>query len=151
AWAVGHDGTILHSADGGLTWSVQRSDPWRAPSDDGQFNPRQGVPLLDVLMLDAQNGFAVGAYSLALRTGDGGRTWEEIEVNTGQPSPAGADDAYDADGADPGTEDPAAGEDDSWTFDDSDLELEEESDPHLNAITRTGDGALFIVAERGAA
>ena len=40
----------------------------------------------------------------------------------------------------------------SWNFDsDEDLDLDEETDPHLNAITRTGDGSLFIVAERGAA
>ncbi|MBK8284566.1 MAG: hypothetical protein IPK97_06570 [Ahniella sp.] len=36
-------------------------------------------------------------------------------------------------------------------FDASDLDLDEETDPHLNAIARTGNGNLFIVAERGAA
>ena len=39
----------------------------------------------------------------------------------------------------------------TWTFDDSELELEDETDPHLNGIARTGDGSLFIVAERGSA
>jgi photosystem II stability/assembly factor-like uncharacterized protein len=154
AWAVGHDGTILHSADGGQTWSLQRSDPWQPPSDDMEFNPRQGVPLLDILMLDAQNGFAVGAYSLLLRTSDGGRNWNEILINAGASDAAAADelaasaetDAGVDDGADPAA---AAGEED-WSFSDADLELDEETDPHLNAIARTGDGALFIVAERGA-
>jgi photosystem II stability/assembly factor-like uncharacterized protein len=147
AWAVGHDGTIVHSADGGQTWSLQRSDPWRPLTDDMEFNPRQGVPLLDIVMLDAQNGYAVGAYSLLLRTVDGGASWNEVAITGAAPEPA-------ADAAAPIDEiasDAAAAEgEESWTFDDADLELEEESDPHLNAIARTGDGSLFIVAERGA-
>jgi len=148
AWAVGHDGTILHSADAGTTWTVQRSDPWHPPSDDAPFDPRQGVPLLDVLMLDENNGFAVGAYSLLLNTADGGKTWSPMEINTGvaADAPLASEGEPPADG-----EPPAEGEGDDWNFDAADLELEEETDPHLNAIARTGDGSLFIVAERGAA
>lgn len=151
AWAVGHDGTILHSADGGTTWTVQRSDPWHPPSDTDPFDPRQGVPLLDILMLDGNNGFAVGAYSLLLNTVDGGATWAPMEINTGAAGEALASEGEPpADAAAP-ADDAAATDDESWTFSDEDLELEEESDPHLNAIARTGDGSLFIVAERGAA
>ena len=62
-WAVGHDAIILHSEDGGLTWSKQY----------------QGLDLqasfLDVCFLDAQTGFVVGAYGQFLATADGGRTW----------------------------------------------------------------------------
>lgn len=148
AWAVGQDGTILHSADGGQTWTVQRSDPWHPLGDDEEFNPRQGVPLLDVLMIDAQHGFAVGAYSLLLRTDDGGHSWHDLVLNGGTDASQAAESAAPAE---PATTDAVAAEDDSWTFDQADLELEEESDPHLNAIARTGDGSLFIVAERGAA
>jgi photosystem II stability/assembly factor-like uncharacterized protein len=140
-WAVGHDGTILHSADGGQRWTMQRSDPWQPLSDDMEFDPRQGVPLLDILMLDSQNGFAVGAYTMMLRTRDGGQTWSEVNVSG---------DSDNSDEADP-TAATTQASDDSWTFDEADLELEEESDPHLNAIARTGDGSLFVVAERGAA
>ena len=151
AWAVGHDGTILHSADGGSTWSVQRSDPWHPPSDTEPFDPRQGVPLLDVLMLDENNGFAIGAYSLLLNTVDGGVTWTPMEINTGAAGePLASEGEPPADEAAPADAVPAAEEDD-WNFSEEDLELEEESDPHLNAIARTGDGSLFIVAERGAA
>lgn len=146
AWAVGQDGTILHSADGGQSWNVQRSDPWRPTGADEDYDPRQGMPLLDVLMLDAQRGFAVGAYSLLLRTDDGGKTWTEVLINDGTRADPAATEPDPA----PTTE-AQAGADEDWTFDQSDLELEEESDPHLNAITRTGDGSLFIVAERGAA
>jgi photosystem II stability/assembly factor-like uncharacterized protein len=149
AWAVGHDGVIVHSADGGATWTLQRQDPWHPPSDDEPFDPRQGVPLLDILMLDASNGIAIGAYSLMLRTSDGGQSWTPVEVNVANAEPVEVE-VEDAP-VDEAATDAAAAEDDSWTFSDDDLQLEEESDPHLNAIARTGDGSLFIVAERGAA
>jgi photosystem II stability/assembly factor-like uncharacterized protein len=152
-WAVGHDGTILHSGDGGLAWTVQRADVLRPPSDDEEWNPRQGVPLLDILMLDTQRGFAVGAYSLMLRTEDGGATWTPVDVTT-----APADDMADAaaidDGATAEGDAPAEGDDayddESWTIAEDELILDEETDPHFNGIVRTGSGALFIVAERGA-
>jgi photosystem II stability/assembly factor-like uncharacterized protein len=63
AWAVGHDSLILHSADGGETWTKQFS----AESEQR--------PLLDVLFVDAQKGFAVGAYGAFYTTEDGGKTW----------------------------------------------------------------------------
>ena len=67
-WAVGHLGVILHSADGGETWSVQRIDPV------------EDRPLFAVAFTDARNGVAVGLWSLMLRTRDGGRTWEASEL-----------------------------------------------------------------------
>lgn len=151
-WAAGHDGTIVHSADGGVTWTVQRSDPWQRPTDDMAFDPRQGMPLLDILMIDENHGFAIGAYSLMLNTVDGGATWVPIQINTAiggePPASEEAPPAEETAPADDIAE--ASGSEDEWSFSDEDLELEEESDPHLNAIARTGDGSLFIVAERGA-
>jgi photosystem II stability/assembly factor-like uncharacterized protein len=140
-WAVGHDGTILASRDGGLTWTLQREDVLDT-SPDADFDPRQGVPLLDVLMLDASRGFAVGAYSQLLRTADGGATWSFVSTSAHGSEPAadqGEDEAHDG-----------VGDDDSWTLSDEDLAMDEESDPHFNAIARTGSGALLIVGERGA-
>jgi photosystem II stability/assembly factor-like uncharacterized protein len=140
-WAVGHDGVILHSSDGGLNWTLQRHEPWTAPVDDEEAfsrDPRFGAPLLDVLFIDGQTGYAIGAYALLLRTTDGGATWEQIVVGA-------LDDGIDA--AMP-VDAPA---DDDWTFDQDDLALEGESDPHLNGIAQTADGSLFVVAERGAA
>ncbi|MBV2264831.1 MAG: glycosyl hydrolase [Thauera sp.] len=67
-WAVGHLGVILHSADGGETWSVQRIDPV------------EDRPLFSVAFTDASSGVAVGLWSLMLRTRDGGRSWEEAEL-----------------------------------------------------------------------
>jgi photosystem II stability/assembly factor-like uncharacterized protein len=136
AWAVGHDGVILGSADGGLSWTRQRAAPLDPNSDD----LHNGVPLLDVIALDEANVIAIGAYALMLRSSDGGNTWTQVELAA---TPAEA----------PAADEPAAadGEEGAWTFDQSELELDEETDPHLNAIVRTGDGSLFIVAERGSA
>jgi photosystem II stability/assembly factor-like uncharacterized protein len=65
AWAVGHDGLILHSDDGGLSWSEQH----RSQETDR--------PLLDIWFADPRRGMAIGAYGLMLSTEDGGRTWRD--------------------------------------------------------------------------
>jgi photosystem II stability/assembly factor-like uncharacterized protein len=69
-WAVGHDGVILATADGGQTWTRQ---------DDGKDLE---TIYLDVLFLDSQQGFAVGAYGKFMTTKDGGKTW-----SAGHPAP----------------------------------------------------------------
>jgi len=162
AWAVGHAQVILHSTDGGLSWERQHVDPYDPDDFDDIAN---GAPLLDVLFLDERNGFAIGAYGLLLQTSDGGASWQRGSVSavaTAAAGDAAADGATDAAGDDAlagdgsaadGADDAAADgeEDSSWTFSDEDLELEELSDPHLNAIARTGSGGLLIVAERGSA
>jgi photosystem II stability/assembly factor-like uncharacterized protein len=138
-WAVGHDGMILHSADGGEHWAIQRKDPWKPANAGGE--PTEGAPLLDVLFVDARRGFAIGAYSLALQTADGGETWQPMTV-ADKPKD-GADDEIEDDPAD------KAGK--KGTFTAEQLKVGQESTPHLNAITRTGSGALLIVGERGSA
>ncbi len=62
-WAVGHDKVILHSVDGGLSWSQQYAVA------------QENRPLLDVKFRDALHGYAVGAYGAFLATTDGGKTW----------------------------------------------------------------------------
>jgi photosystem II stability/assembly factor-like uncharacterized protein len=134
-WTVGHDGVILHSSDA-QHWQLQRRDPQKpvAAGEEGTRDPRQGAPLLDVLFVDANNGFAVGAYSLFLTTADGGKTWTPATITVDEAA-AGNDEA----------------DKKAWTFSKDQLKLAEESDPHLNAIVRTGDGSLFIASERGTA
>jgi photosystem II stability/assembly factor-like uncharacterized protein len=152
AWAVGHDGVILASEDGGLTWKVQREDRWQPlPEDDleAEFDPTQGAPLLDVIALDANTVIAVGAYSLMLVTRDGGSTWTRVDPNAQAGSVPPADEAPLAADAEPDAQ--AASENEDWLLDDDSLMLDEEEDPHLNGITRTPEGALMVVAERGAA
>ena len=67
-WAVGHWGAIMRSADGGETWTLQRSDT----SVDR--------PLFSVYVADAGHGLAVGLWSLLLATADGGKTWNEVKL-----------------------------------------------------------------------
>jgi photosystem II stability/assembly factor-like uncharacterized protein len=153
AWAVGHDGIILGSEDGGLTWAVQRIDTWSPPAADdfdAEFNPTQGAPLLDVLALDRDRVIAIGAYSLMLVSADGGKSWQQVDPNAS----AGAVDAADesaVDGVDAEAVDGAEAEADDWTMSDESLVLEDEEDPHLNGIARTPEGGLMVVGERGSA
>ncbi len=127
-WAGGHDGLIIASSDGGKTWSRQRIDIFVSGSD----NPAQGAPILDMLFTDVKHGFAIGAYSLMLETQDGGTTWTPRRINVAATAPTAA---------------PVASE--SGTFNEADLALGEETDPHFNAITQLTDGTLVLVGERG--
>jgi len=93
-WAVGHDGVVLHSADGGRRWTRQLDGRslgallvahyeragdarWLA---EARRLAAQGAenPWLDVHFRDAHNGLLVGAFGLLLRTTDGGQTWEPL-------------------------------------------------------------------------
>jgi photosystem II stability/assembly factor-like uncharacterized protein len=67
-WAVGHDAVILHTADGGHSWTLQN------------FQPDLEKPFLDVLALDKDHAYAVGAYGLFYQTGDGGKSWSEVSA-----------------------------------------------------------------------
>lgn len=140
-WVAGHDGVILHSADAGRSWERQRADP--RPADS--FDPDQGLPLLDILFVDDQRGWAVGAYALLLETQDGGATWIQRDLSE-QAVP-------DEDEGLTSADQDAAGDDsdDGWLFSDDELELEAEENPHLNAIASTPGGRMIIAGERGAA
>lgn len=139
-WAVGHDGVILHSSDAGQHWQRQRVAPY-SPDDS---DPSHGIPLLDVFFVDAQHGYAIGAYRLLLETRDGGASWTQrpltadvADADTVVASPSPSDAVVD-DGVE------------EWNFSADELVLEDNADPHLNAIARTGSGALVIAGERGA-
>jgi len=68
-WAVGENGTILATQDGGATWARQAS----------------GVPhaLRSVWFVDAARGFAVGDEACILFTFDGGRQWNHARLPPG--------------------------------------------------------------------
>lgn len=65
-WAVGHAAAILHTVDGGLSWTLQ------------QYRPEKDEPLLNVMAVDAQHAFGIGAYGMFVQTVDGGATWTEV-------------------------------------------------------------------------
>ena len=62
-WVVGEDGLILHTGDGGETWSLQESPT--------------GEDLRGVDFTDETTGWIVGGNGTILKTTDGGTTWEE--------------------------------------------------------------------------
>lgn len=66
-WAVGYDGTVLATEDGGKTWALL------------QFDADWGRAYYDVLFTDAQSGFVLGGNGRLWRTADGGKNWEPIE------------------------------------------------------------------------
>lgn len=61
-WILGHDGSLLYSADGGESWQLRHHDA-------------QIRALYDLYVADAQLGLAVGAFGVLLETRDGGRQW----------------------------------------------------------------------------
>lgn len=91
-WASGHGAVVLHTADGGQTWSRQvdgrqfaaqaatllQATPDGAAAANMKVlaEPIADKPLLDLAFTDALNGFAVGAYGLFVRTHDGGKSWQ---------------------------------------------------------------------------
>jgi photosystem II stability/assembly factor-like uncharacterized protein len=114
-WAVGHDGVVLHSLDGGESWAVQFDgaaanqvqfnqleievaakeaalsemtdaeleeanfalEDLRYALDDARYSLEEGTtnPFLDVVFLDENTGFLVGAYGMVFRTDDSGAHW----------------------------------------------------------------------------
>ncbi|CAB3793848.1 Ycf48-like protein [Paraburkholderia caffeinitolerans] len=99
-WIVGHDGVVLHTADGGRTWTRQLDGRMAATTlaayykqkiaagdtalqpflDQLMLNYREGpsLPLLSVAFSDASHGMAVGPFGMAIATDDGGRTWRPM-------------------------------------------------------------------------
>lgn len=65
-WAAGHDATILHTTDGGVTWQLQYTDP------------EIEIHWLDIWFADESNGFVIGAYGNIMKTENGGKNWQDI-------------------------------------------------------------------------
>lgn len=100
-WAVGHDGVILATVDGGRQWTRQldgtkaaqligryyqgRADPALAAEAKAFQQDGADKPFLDILFTSDSEGFAVGAFNLAMRTSDGGASWEPLIDRTANP------------------------------------------------------------------
>lgn len=62
-WACGRWGAVMHTADGGKTWSRQNSGT--------------DYTLASISFVDAKNGWAVGDHGTIIHTRDGGLNWEK--------------------------------------------------------------------------
>lgn len=110
-WTVGHDGVVLHSADGGKSWQRQldgrqiaellrstyteekvsgfglTQEEQRALLTDVERLAAQGPenPLLAVWFADEKTGYVAGAFNLIFRTVNGGASWEPLFHKTINP------------------------------------------------------------------
>lgn len=66
--AVGHEGWVLRSEDGGLSWQEQA------------FDQKNGEPLLSIAQLPDGRWMAVGAFGRALVSDAAGRQWKRMEL-----------------------------------------------------------------------
>lgn len=66
--AVGHEGWILRTADGGLSWQ------------EVAFDAQNGEPLMSVARLPSGAWIAVGAFGRALRSDDQGARWTPLAL-----------------------------------------------------------------------
>lgn len=96
-WVTGHDAVILHTEDGGQTWTKQLDNRAAAIEFPAYYRKRiasgdasavpflkevllntQGdtsLPFLSVYFVDLQHGFAVGSFGMIVATDDGGKHW----------------------------------------------------------------------------
>lgn len=100
-WAVGHMGIVLHTEDAGQTWTKQFDgnqaaqlalDAAQKSGDDKRIAEAQALvadgpdkPFFDLCFINDKTGFIVGAYNLAFRTNDGGKTWLEWSTHIDNP------------------------------------------------------------------
>jgi len=75
-WAVGEFETIMHTADGGKTWTPQiggKRDNFKLPA------------LFAIRFSDAQHGWAAGQGGTLLRTDNGGASWQPVTAPSVSP------------------------------------------------------------------
>lgn len=93
-WAAGHMGVILRSIDAGTSWhkqldgiqaaallqqAAQKSGDEKAIANAQRLvDEGADKPFFDLEFIDAQRGFAVGAYGLMFATVDGGKSWAAL-------------------------------------------------------------------------
>ena len=108
-WAVGNEGVLLETTDGGMNWTKRLDghiaaqlmvDKYtrlaaNAPNDkaiaaalkesENYLVQAPARPFLDVAFENESTGYIVGNYNLLFRTTDGGKTWEPWFDRTDNP------------------------------------------------------------------
>jgi photosystem II stability/assembly factor-like uncharacterized protein len=106
-WAVGHDGIVLSTRDGGVTWQrrldghmayeieLSHYEALAARGDatalrELRFLKRMASqaparPFLDVWFKSDKDGYLVGAFGMVFRTSDGGSSWVPMAERTDNP------------------------------------------------------------------
>lgn len=90
--------------------------------------PEEEAPLLDIWFRNETYGIAIGAYGLYLKTTDGGSTWTREDMPVTTIKTAGKETINESHRSD---------------------DLAEYYDLHLNAVARSDDGKIYLVAEAG--
>lgn len=67
-FAVGHEGWILRTQDGGSTWQEMA------------FDEKNGEPLMSITQLPSGDWITVGAFGRAMLSKDQGQSWERLEL-----------------------------------------------------------------------
>ena len=67
-FAVGHEGWILRTKDGGSNW------------EEVAFSKENGEPLMSIARLPSGDWITVGAFGRALESKDGGQTWQALTL-----------------------------------------------------------------------
>ena len=70
-WAVGDDGIVQRTINGGGYWKFHETNT--------------GYSLYDVSFITKRKGWAVGAYGIILRTTGGGFKWEPLLARYSRP------------------------------------------------------------------
>jgi photosystem II stability/assembly factor-like uncharacterized protein len=108
-WAAGHYGVILHTSDGGVTWQEQLNGlranqltlaaaqaavadhsasvgaPLAVKRADAFIAGGADKPFLSVLATSDNDVTVFGAYRMAMKTTDGGKTWADWSLNIADP------------------------------------------------------------------
>ncbi len=122
-WAAGHDATIISSSDGGDNWELLYQD-------------MEADAIMDIVFIDKNHGFALGAYGQLLETTDGGKEWDYLDLNevTIEPEFNNVEEVVDEN-------------DYAAAFED--LGCYEMLECHLNAMVILSENRLMMVGEHG--
>ncbi len=108
-WAAGGQGVVLHTSNGGVSWKIQLTGDQvlglmtKAAAADAAAHPDNAAaslavrrarilknagddkPFLTILAQSPQDATIFGAYRIAVRTGDGGKSWQDWSLHVGDP------------------------------------------------------------------